>query len=707
MNARTPIVSLAKPGHNCWRVEPADRVAFIVDGEAYYRALAESFARAERSIAIVGWDVNSRVRLIQDGEDSKLPAELGPLLDALAARRRGLRVWVLEWDFPMLYALDRQLLPIVQFGWRTHRRVHFRLGSSHPIGASHHQKIVTIDDKVAFVGGMDVTHGRWDTSAHHPDDPRRRDPWGRRYPPYHDVQLVCDGRAAAALAAITRACWRREGGRQRRPVRTAGDPWPESVAVEVERVDVAIARTEPGYASRPAVTEVANAWLDMIRAARRSIYIENQYLTCAAIGALLEERLAEPECPEVVIVITHSSSGWLEEATMGILRARLLERLRAADRCQRLHVYYVCAGKDLDVKIHAKLAIVDDQLLRIGSANLNNRSMGLDSECDVFLEAGGRRDVRAAILAFRDRLLAEHLGAEPDQVHAEIESRGSIAAAIEALRGGEHTLVPLDADRDSWIDSVIPDSALIDPERPVGLNDLIEQLAPSDLDSLRGPLERLAILAAAAAGVAALWFATPLPARHATFGIDAWLAPVRNSPVAPLIAVAAVALGSTAIAPVTLLCVLCGLVFGPWIGSLGGFCGAMLGAALGYAIGARVRRGTIERVVGLRSEAISRQFRIGGLRAVWVARLLPLGPFGAVNLVAGAVRVELAAFLLGTACVMAPGGLVLAGIGHAAAQAIGSARLAGATAIALAISAALLTIRRHLRAPGDAGRTAA
>jgi uncharacterized membrane protein YdjX (TVP38/TMEM64 family) len=168
-----------------------------------------------------------------------------------------------------------------------------------------------------------------------------------------------------------------------------------------------------------------------------------------------------------------------------------------------------------------------------------------------------------------------------------------------------------------------------------------------------------------------------------------------------------VALGSTAIAPVTLLCVLCGLVFGPWIGSLGGFCGAMLGAALGYAIGARVRRGTIERVVGLRSEAISRQFRIGGLRAVWVARLLPLGPFGAVNLVAGAVRVELAAFLLGTACVMAPGGLVLAGIGHAAAQAIGSARLAGATAIALAISAALLTIRRHLRAPGDAGRAAA
>jgi phosphatidylserine/phosphatidylglycerophosphate/cardiolipin synthase-like enzyme len=104
------------------------------------------------------------------------------------------------------------------------------------------------------------------------------------------------------------------------------------VAPDVEDVDVAIARTDPGYAGRPAVTEVANAWLDLLRSAQRSIYIENQYLTSAAIGDLIAERLAAPDCPEIVIVITHSSSGWLEEATMGVLRARLLERLHAADR---------------------------------------------------------------------------------------------------------------------------------------------------------------------------------------------------------------------------------------------------------------------------------------------------------------------------------------------------------------------------------------
>src|SRR6185503_18066944 len=145
-----------------------------------------------------------------------------------------------------------------------------------------------------------------------------------------------------------------------------GDPWPASVQPDVEDIDLAIARTEPAYDGRPLVAEIANSWLDMIGAAKRSIYIENQYLTSATVGDALAERLRSGDCPEIAIVITHSSSGWLEEATMGVLRARLIERLREADRCDRLRVYYVCAGSDIDVKIHSKLIVVDDQILRIG-----------------------------------------------------------------------------------------------------------------------------------------------------------------------------------------------------------------------------------------------------------------------------------------------------------------------------------------------------
>jgi len=699
-----PIPPIARPGRNCWRIAPASRMAFLVDGEDYYRAVAESFARAERSIEIVGWDVNSRTRMIEPDNPFDLPCELGPMLDTLVSRRRRLHARVLEWDFPMIYALDRELLPLVQFGWKTHRRVHFRLDSSHPIGASQHQKIVTIDDKIAFVGGMDISHGRWDTCEHAPDDPRRIDPWGRRYPPYHDLMMVCDGAAAAALAELARERWRRAGGRLRRTVRTGGDPWPASVKPDLEEADLAIARTEPPYADRPAVTEIAKGWIDLIRSARRSLYIENQYLTSAAVGDALAKRLASEDCPEVVIVLTNSSSGWLEEATMGVLRARLLERLREADRCDRLRVYFVCAGDGVDVKIHAKAVIVDDEMLRIGSANLNNRSMGLDTECDVFIEACGRRDVKTAIVALRDRLLGEHLGVEPARVHAEIEQRGSIGDAIEALRGGGHTLVPLVTGRDTWIDTVVPDSALLDPEHPVGMSDLFAELAPDDpVAALRGPLEHAAIVLAAAAAVAALWYATPLPARFATFEIDVWLAPWRDSALAPLFASAAVALAGVAMAPASLLAALCGFVLGPWSGASAAILGAIVGAAGGYAIGSRLRRNTIRRLVGRYVDRVTRQLRIGGLHAMLAARLMPQAPFGAVNVVAGAARFPLRPFLLGTLCGSAPGLFVMAIVGHFAARTIGaygSSRLAGATAIAFAIVAALLGVRRHLRVRG-------
>jgi phosphatidylserine/phosphatidylglycerophosphate/cardiolipin synthase-like enzyme/uncharacterized membrane protein YdjX (TVP38/TMEM64 family) len=675
-------------------------VAFLIDGENYYRALADSFARAERSIALVGWDVNSRAWLTESEGPDGLPRELGPLLDALAHRRRGLHVWVLEWDFPMLYALDRELLPLVQFGWKTHRRVHFRLDSTHPVAGSHHQKLVIIDDKVAFMGGMDVTHGRWDTCEHRAVDPRRTDPWGRSYPPYHDVMMVCDGQAAEALAELARERWKRAGGRSRRRVRTLGDPWPASVRPDLENVDLAIARTEPAYAGRPAVREIANAWLDLIGTAKRSIYIENQYLTSATVGEALAERLSSEECPEIVIVLTHASTGWLEEATMGVLRARLLERLKKSDRCGRLRVYYPCAGDGVDVKVHSKLIIVDDQIVRIGSANLNNRSMGFDTECDVIIEARGRPDISAAIVALRDRLIGEHLCVETARVGAEIDRTGSIGDAIEALRGDGHSLYPLDVDRDSWIDMVIPDSELVDPERPVGMNDLIAELAPNDLAALRSPLERTAIAIAAVAGVAALWYAVPVSARTSAFGIEAWLAPWRESGIAPLVAVAGVALGGMSMAPLALLSALCGFVFGPWVGFAAAWSGALIGASVGYAVGARLRRETICRLFGSGVDRLSRQLRAGGRHALFALRLLPLAPFAAVNAVAGAIRFPLRDFLLATLLAMAPGTLVLALLGDAAADAIrvyGSRALAGATAIALALIAAMLGIRQAIR----------
>src|SRR5690606_8573115 len=176
-------------------------------------------------------------------------------------------------------------------------------------------------------------------------------------------------------------------------------------------------RTMPPRGEVPAVREIERLYFDLIEAAQRSIYIENQYFTAPRIAAALERRLAEPDGPEVVLVLRLLSHGWLEEHTMHVLRTRLIERLREADRFKRLRVYYphipgLDDGCCLDV--HSKLMVVDDEVLRLGSANLCNRSMGVDTECDLILEARGRPEVAAEIRRFRNRLLGEHLGVAPE-----------------------------------------------------------------------------------------------------------------------------------------------------------------------------------------------------------------------------------------------------------------------------------------------------
>ena len=102
-------------------------------------------------------------------------------------------------------------------------------------------------------------------------------------------------------------------------------------------------------------------------------------------------RLAEPDGPEIVLVVPRICSGWLEERTMGVGRARLLHQLRAADQHGHFRVYHprLPGSGDAcpDLNVHAKVMIVDDVLARVGSSNLSNRSMGLDTECDLVLDA--------------------------------------------------------------------------------------------------------------------------------------------------------------------------------------------------------------------------------------------------------------------------------------------------------------------------------
>src|SRR5690606_28412127 len=142
----------------------AERFRLLVDAEEYFRAVRDAIVNARHSVFVVGWDIDSNLKLVPGGAGDGFPDRFADFLHALASARPSLRIYTLPWDFSMLYAMDREWRPVYDMGWRRHRRMVFGLDGRHPLGAAHHQKIVVVDDRLAFVGGMDLTRRRWDTS---------------------------------------------------------------------------------------------------------------------------------------------------------------------------------------------------------------------------------------------------------------------------------------------------------------------------------------------------------------------------------------------------------------------------------------------------------------------------------------------------------------------------------------------------------------
>jgi phospholipase D1/2 len=641
-------------GRNCWRIARADRAKFLVDGDAYFAALAATLKNAQKSILIAGWQLDSRVRLTPGSKDSP---SFGDFLHRLIHRNRKLRVYVLLWDFAMIYATDREIIPLYAYPWRSHRRIHFRLDSSHPVGASHHQKIVVVDNAVAFAGGQDIAERRWDTPDHLFEDPRRVDSMGTLYPPYHDVQLMVDGEAAVALGELLKERWRWATGRSlRAPASRTGDPWPPEYRPDLGPVSVAVSRTEPVYEDRPESREIEALHLDSIRAAQRLIYIENQYLTSGIIGDAIIARLEQEEGPEIVLVLPSETAEWLERVTMAVLRARLLKRLRAADRFGRLHLYYpFVQSEHNEIRVHSKVAIIDDVLVRVGSANLNNRSMGLDTECDLSIEACDAQTAQA-IAAFRHKLLGEHLGVAPDKVAQQYAQDGSLARAIESLRAENHTLKPLDAALSESLDEMIPQAAVLDPERPLEADELITLFMPSGVRRRVAPgLVRLSALLCLIAVLLLFWRSTPLAAFLDPRTVSSWTNWLSDSPFAVLWVALIFTVGSLVLLPVTLLIVATGATFGPWLGFVYALCGCLFSAALTYGVGRLAGKPNVRRIAGANLGRVQRQFSRQGFLSMLFARTIPIAPFSIVNIVAGANNVRVRDFLLATVIGMAPG----------------------------------------------------
>ncbi len=239
---------ILRPGENCWRIETASRAAVLIDAAAYFCRLEEALAKARRSILIIGWDFDGRIRLCPTREATG-DKPLGAFLRSLVEARPELEVRVLVWSTAILHAPGAPLPLLFGTEWDDHPRIHVRLDTRHPIYGAHHQKIVCMDDTMAFAGGIDLTVERWDTAGHAETHPHRLRPDGSCYTPVHDIQMAVQGDAAAALADLARERWRVAIGENLSPAgcdEAAEGCWPDSLEPDFRDVPVAIARTSPG-----------------------------------------------------------------------------------------------------------------------------------------------------------------------------------------------------------------------------------------------------------------------------------------------------------------------------------------------------------------------------------------------------------------------------------------------------------------------------
>lgn len=661
MSHMMPASSLFRPGENCCAVAQADRAAWLIDASVYFDAFARAAERAEHSILILAWDFDSRTPLRFDAA-GRATLTLGRFLNTLAKKKRHLHIRILDWDYPMVFGTDREFPPLYGLSWTPHRRVHFRYDGTHPLAGSHHQKIVVIDDKIAFVGGLDLASKRWDTPEHRPQDPRRTVS-GKPYPPFHDAMLLVDGEAARRLSEIARKRWRAATGEtlHARDGAPGTDPWPAGLEPPMRHVRVGVACTHPEREEGDGVRDVEALYLDMIRRARHHLYIENQYFTSAVVGDALQARLEEDDPPEIILVTRLLSHGWLEEVTMHVLRTRLIQRLKAADHRGRFHVYYphiagLADGTCIDV--HSKLMIVDDEWLRIGSANLSNRSMGLDSECDVVIEAQGDPRVMEAIRGLRLQLLAEHMGETIEHVAGELALHETMQAAVDACETehrGLRSLEHLPEHSDALVNTV----ALADPERPVSLDRLIQYFAPlSDQPRRAGGLVRtIAATVLIVGALAALWRYTPLASWVTADRVSAWAESFSDNWWAPLVLVLAYVPACFVMFPRPLLTLAAVVAFGPWLGFAFGMSGVLIAAAATYYLGWLLPRDRVRQLCGERLNSMCETLRHRGVVAVTALRLVPVAPFAVEGLVAGAIRIPASHFLLGTFLGMAPGAL--------------------------------------------------
>jgi len=449
-------------GRNCSHIEHADRVAILVENDIYFSVVEKALERAERSVLLIGWQFDPRTQLDPLNPPFGAAGEVGHQMRRLARTKPDLKVRLLVWNSPLPIAASQGMFPQRAVQWFNKNPVDLRLVKPLSMGAAHHQKILVIDDRLAFCSGGDISVDRWDTDQHLDEEEHRVLPSGEKRKPRHEVVMMMDGAAAGILGEMARGAWEWVTGQALSQVEVNYDPWPAAVKPTLTDVNVGISQTISGDSGTIETREVETLFLDMIARAEKLIFLENQYFTSPVIAAAIAQRLGEPNGPEVVLVSTGESPSWFDHATMDGARSEVLATLYQADVFGRMSAWHPKTRGGDNIIVHSKVTVIDDRMIRVGSSNLNNRSCGYDTECDVTAE---RERLDPAIRKVRQHLIAHFLGVA-DADYAAAEKRlGSVAAAIESLNGSGR-MAPISHQRPGWLGRLTARYQIGDPSSP-------------------------------------------------------------------------------------------------------------------------------------------------------------------------------------------------------------------------------------------------
>jgi len=366
-------------------VRAGNAVTVHVDGAAALSAVQEAVAGAQSSVHVAGWFASPSFRL---GRDDGSPT-LNELL-AQAARRASVRV--LLWAGPPLpvFKPTRRMVRAARAQFESADNVQCALDRRERTMHCHHEKIVVVDGRVAFVGGIDLTAlagDRWDSPAHVPDRPLG----------WHDAACELRGPVVGDVAAHFAARWSEVTGEPLEPL-AAPEPAGESA--------VRFVRTVPERAYRFAPRgdfSILAAYLRALRAARSFVYLENQFLWSTEVIDVLADKLRRPPTDEfrvLLVLPTRPNNG--ADTTRGQL-GRLLEADEGRGRLLATTVDAHAGGRTGPLYVHAKVGVVDDAWLTVGSANLNEHSLFNDTEANVVVHDP------ALARQTRLRLWSEHL----------------------------------------------------------------------------------------------------------------------------------------------------------------------------------------------------------------------------------------------------------------------------------------------------------